>query len=60
MSAFEGKAYLHIHVWRNRRIVLVPGNGRSMALDANTFLMVLVAAIVVMGIVVWVMFKKAS
>ena len=34
--------------------------GRSMALDANTFLMILAAAIMVMGIVVWVMFKKVS
>jgi hypothetical protein len=25
MSAFGGKACLHLHVWRNRRIVLVPG-----------------------------------
>ena len=31
-----------------------------MALDTNTFLMVLVAAIIVMGVVVWVMFKKAG
>ena len=31
-----------------------------MALDTNTFLMVLAAAIMVMGIVVWVVFKKAS
>jgi len=31
-----------------------------MALDANTFLMILAAAIMVMGIVVWVMFKKVS
>jgi hypothetical protein len=31
-----------------------------MALDTNTFLMVLAAAIIVMGIVVWVMFKKAA
>jgi hypothetical protein len=38
-----------------------PGKkGRSMALDANTFLMSLAAAIMVLGIVVWVMFKKAS
>jgi len=29
-----------------------------MALDTNTFLIVLAAAIIVMGIVVWVMFKK--
>jgi hypothetical protein len=40
--------------------VLVPGKGRSMALDTNTFLMVLAAAIIVMGVVVWAMFKKAS
>ena len=31
-----------------------------MALDTNTFLIVLAAAIVVMGFVVWIMFKKAS
>ena len=31
-----------------------------MALDSNAFLMVLAAAIIVMRIVVWVMFKKAS
>jgi hypothetical protein len=31
-----------------------------MALDTNTFLMVLAAAIIVMGIVVLVMFKKAA
>jgi len=31
-----------------------------MALDTNTFLMVLAAAIIVMGIVVWFMFKKAA
>ena len=38
-----------------------PGKkGRSMALDANTFLMIFAAAIMVMGIVVWVMFKKTS
>jgi len=37
-----------------------PEKGRSMALDTNTFLMVLAAAIIVMGIVVWVMFKKAA
>jgi hypothetical protein len=34
--------------------------GRSMALDTNTFLMVLAAAIMVMGVVVWAMFKKVS
>jgi len=34
--------------------------GRSMALDTNTFLMVLAAAIIVMGVAVWAMFKKAS
>ena len=34
--------------------------GRSMALDANTFLMIFAAAIMVMAIVVWVMFKKTS
>jgi hypothetical protein len=31
-----------------------------MALDTNTFLIVLAAAVVVMGFVVWVMFKKVS
>ena len=31
-----------------------------MALDTNTFLMVLAAAIIVMGVAVWAMFKKAS
>jgi hypothetical protein len=31
-----------------------------MALDTNTFLIVFAAAIVVMGFVVWVMFKKAQ
>ena len=36
------------------------GKGRWMALDTNTFLMVLVAAIVVMGVVIWVMLKKAG
>ena len=37
-----------------------PGKkGRSMALDTNIFLMVLAAAIIVMGVVVWIMFKKA-
>ena len=30
-----------------------------MALDTNTFMIVLAAAIIVMGIVAWVMFKKA-
>ena len=39
--------------------MVVPEKGRSMALDTNIFLMVLAAAIIVMGIVVWVMFKKA-
>jgi hypothetical protein len=38
-----------------------PGKkGAPMALDTNTFLMVLAAAIMVMGVVVWAMFKKAS
>ena len=45
---------------RNRRIVAVRKKGRWMALDTNTFLMVLVAAIVVMGVVIWVMLKKAG
>jgi hypothetical protein len=31
-----------------------------MALDTNTFLIVLAAAVVVMGFVVWIMFKKTS
>jgi len=31
-----------------------------MALDTNTFLMVFVAAILAVGIAVWVMFKKIS
>jgi len=31
-----------------------------MALDTNTFLIILVAAVMVMGFVVWVMFKKVS
>ena len=39
---------------------MVPKKERSMALDTNIFLMVLAAAIIVMGIVVWVMFKKAA
>jgi len=34
--------------------------GRTMALDTNTFLIILVAAVMVMGFVVWVMFKKVS
>jgi hypothetical protein len=37
-----------------------PGKGRCMALETNTFLMILAASIMAMGIVVWVMFKKAS
>jgi hypothetical protein len=44
----------------NGRIVQALENGRPMALDTNTFLIVLAAAVVVMGFVVWVMFKKAS
>jgi len=44
----------------NRRIVRALKKGRPIALDNNTFLIVLAAAIVVMGFVVWVMFKKAS
>jgi hypothetical protein len=39
---------------------MVPKKGRSMALDTNTFLMVFAAATIVMGIVVWFMFKKAA
>jgi hypothetical protein len=31
-----------------------------MALDTNTFLIVLAAGIIVMGFVVWAMFKKVS
>ena len=31
-----------------------------MALDTNTFLIILAAAVMVMGLVVWVMFKKVS
>jgi len=31
-----------------------------MALDTNTFLIVLTAAVVVMGFVAWVILKKAS
>jgi hypothetical protein len=31
-----------------------------MALDTNTFLIVFVAVVVVMGFVVWAIFKKAS
>jgi hypothetical protein len=31
-----------------------------MALDTNTFLIVLAAAIIVMAFVVWAMFKKVS
>jgi len=34
--------------------------GRTIALDANTFLIILAAAVMVMGFVVWVMFKKVS
>ena len=34
--------------------------GRTMALDTNTFLIILVAAVMVMGFVVWVMIKKVS
>ena len=38
-----------------------PGKkGCSMALDANTFLIIFAAAIMVIAIVVWVMFKKTS
>jgi len=40
--------------------VVVQNKGRCMALDTNTFLMVLVAAIFVMGVVIWVMLKKAG
>jgi hypothetical protein len=31
-----------------------------MALDTNTFLIVMAAAIIVMGFVIWAMFKKVS
>src|SRR5262245_65289574 len=34
--------------------------GGTMALDTNTFLIVLAAAVIVMGFVVWAMFKKVS
>jgi hypothetical protein len=36
------------------------GKGRSMALDTNTFLMVFAAAILGVGIAVWIMFKKVT
>jgi hypothetical protein len=36
------------------------GKGRSMALEPNTFLMVFAAAILVVGIAVWIMFKKVT
>jgi hypothetical protein len=34
--------------------------GGTMALDTNTFLIVFAAAVIVMGFVVWMMFKKVS
>ena len=42
------------------RLQAVLKKGRWMALETNTFLMVLVAAIFVMGVVIWVMLKKAG
>jgi hypothetical protein len=56
------KRTLRLH-WSNsldRRIVQALEKGRPMALDTNTFLIVLAAAVVVIGFVVWVMFKKAA
>jgi hypothetical protein len=44
----------------NRRMLRAPEKGRPMALDTNTFLIVLAAAIVVIGFVAWVMLKKVS
>ena len=37
-----------------------PKKGAPMALDTNTFLIVLAAGIIVMAFVVWAMFKKVS
>lgn len=34
--------------------------GRPMALDTQTFLMILAGAVVAMGVVVWIMYKKVS
>jgi hypothetical protein len=35
-------------------------NGYPMALDTQTFLIVLAGAVVAMGLVVWVMYKKVQ
>jgi hypothetical protein len=60
LSGVKRTSRLHWSNSLSRRTVLAVKKGRSMALDTNTFLIVLAAAVIVMGFVVWMMFKKTS